>query len=259
MPVAPSGIIWFEGVKAKNRGVAMLKEARRIYTAKTGRKPPRISQGGFNAGGVAASAGTHDREAFDTAVAGYLPAWWQAWEEAQWAVGFAAWHRPFIWNVWPEHNHAIPKGGDLSAGARAQERAFRNRRDGLAGNRAYPRIGSYANVTWESYLASKNARHKIKIGGKWYPDIGSVSVGRLGLAWRGTYVSRNVYYVQIWMRKLGLYKLAVDGTAGPKTRAAYDQFRRSIGYSGKDATGLPGMASLSALAKRAKSTKKIGR
>jgi hypothetical protein len=257
MPIAPNGVIWFEGVQAKSRGVAMLREARRIYTARTGRKPPRISQGGFS-GAVAVSGGTHGREAFDTAVAGYLTPWWKAWEEALWEVGFAAWHRPFIWNVWPEHCHCIPKGGDLSRQAQAQERAFRNRRDGLVGNRSYPRIPAHlAGRTWEQYLAAKNAKHKIKIGQQWFPDISRVTVSALTKAWRGTYVSRFSWYVQKWLAKLGFYKDPIDGVCGPKTRAAYDAFRRSIGYAGKDATGLPGLSSLTALAKKAKSAKPV--
>lgn len=258
MPTSPSGVIRFENVKAKPRGVAMLKEARRIYTARTGRKPPRISQGGFNGGGVAASAGTHDREAFDFAVAGWLPKWNADWEAAMWEVGFADWHRPFIYNIWPEHNHAIPKGGDLSPAARAQERAFRNRRDGLAGNRPYPRIPAHlAGRTWEQYLAAKNAKRKIKIGGRWFPDIARVTVKAVGAAWRGGYVSRFTFYVQTWLARLGFYRAALDGVAGPKTKAAYDAFRRSIGYRGADATGLPGLASLTALARKAKASKPV--
>lgn len=42
----------------------------------------------------------------------------------------------------------------------------------------------------------------------------------------------------------------VDGSFGTKTVTAYDAFRRRIGYTGADATGAPGRASLSELGRR---------
>lgn len=257
MPQGSSDRVTFEGARTTARTVAMLKEARKIFTARTGHKAPRISQGGYNRGGVAASSGTHDRDAMDFAVSGWPRSQQEAWEDAEWAVGFAAWWRRFLWNVWPEHNHAIPKGGDLAPAAKNQEKAFENHRDGLARNGPYPRIGKYSYVTWEKYLASKKAKQKIKISAHWYPDIKVISVYWLAQAWQGNYVSRHVFYVQRWLDELGFYSEPHDGIAGPKTEAAYDQFRRSIGMTGHDAVGTPGLASLRALAKKAKTTRLI--
>jgi hypothetical protein len=42
----------------------------------------------------------------------------------------------------------------------------------------------------------------------------------------------------------------VDGSWGSKTDAAYDAFRRKMGYKGSDATGAPGLASLRKLSAR---------
>jgi len=47
-----------------------------------------------------------------------------------------------------------------------------------------------------------------------------------------------------------LAKQWVDGSWGTKTQAAYDAFRRKIGLKGSDATGAPGMVSLSRLGAR---------
>jgi hypothetical protein len=240
----------FEGVNATHRGIAMVKEARRISGLK-----PRISQGGLS-GGVAASAGTHVREGFDFATAGWPLAKQRKWEEACWKVGFAGWHRLFIWNVWPEHQHDIPKGGDLSRGARAQEAAFRNQRDGLAGNRPYPRIGKYASQTWEKYQAGQ-AGKKIKIGGKYYPDIASVSVYYINSSRKTGKFSRHVWYAQRWLAALKFYKAPADGKWGPKTQAAMDAFRRSLGWKGSDTTGAVGMTSLTLLRNEANSKKKL--
>jgi hypothetical protein len=110
----------------------------------------------------------------------------------------------------------------------------------------YTAIGNYAGVTWEAYQASKKGP-KIKIGNTWYPDIGSVSLPMLVKVWRSGSLSRNAWYVQWWLRDLGLYKAPVDGRVGPKTKAAYDAFRsRVLKLHGKDATGDPGYQSLSA-------------
>jgi hypothetical protein len=43
---------------------------------------------------------------------------------------------------------------------------------------------------------------------------------------------------------------ATDGYAGTKTRAAYQEYQRSLGFKGKDADGLPGKTSLTELGKQ---------
>jgi hypothetical protein len=90
-----------------------------------------ILQGSYNAGGVAASGGTHDGggvvdlSAYDA----------QSKVHALRAVGFAAWYRAPLPGVWGEHIHAVLIGNDkLSAQARSQVGAYYAHRDGLAGN-----------------------------------------------------------------------------------------------------------------------------
>jgi len=249
-----SSYIWFEGVKTTPRARDMLIEARKIFTRRTGKKPPRISQGGFNAGGVTASAGTHDRAAFDFATSGWSTTLHKAWEDALWEVGFAAWHRTRIPGLWPEHTHAIPKGDDLSRGAAAQVRAFQNRRDGLVGNRPYTRIGKWAMQTWEKYRA---AHREIKINGKIYPDISSVSVLYINDNRKSGAFSRNIWYVQTWLRKIGRYKGPLDGKWNKDVQAGLDAFRKSLGWSAADSTGAIGITSLTKLRDKAGSKKKL--
>lgn len=98
-------------------------------------RPLVIAQGSYNAGGVAASAGTHDgggvvdviprdkaREVFELRRA-----------------GFAAWYRAELWRdgvqVWGPHIHAVLIGNrKLSAGAAVQVREYLAGFDGLAGD-----------------------------------------------------------------------------------------------------------------------------
>lgn len=88
-----------------------------------------IVQGSYNAGGVAASAGTHDGGgAVDLA-----PWHWEEKVRELRRTGFAAWHRPAIPGLWGEHIHAILIGDRLmSAGAKAQVVDYLAGRNGLA-------------------------------------------------------------------------------------------------------------------------------
>lgn len=90
-----------------------------------------VTQGSYNAGGVAASAGTHDGGgAVDLA----------PYDAARKVLelrrtGFAAWHRTAIPGLWPEHVHAVLIGNArLSSGARAQVAEYLAGYDGLKGD-----------------------------------------------------------------------------------------------------------------------------
>jgi hypothetical protein len=93
--------------------------------------PLTITQGSYNEGGVAASAGTHD----GGGVVDLMP-----WDrdrkvKALRAVGFAAWFRPAIPGLWPAHIHAVLIGhAKLAPVAFRQVQAYLARRDGLKGN-----------------------------------------------------------------------------------------------------------------------------
>lgn len=91
------------------------------------------AQGSFNAGGVSASGGTHDKEAIDIRVRGLGPAEIERLVNHLRKAGWAAWYRPPS-SSWGPHIHAVPTTGILSYQAAAQVRAFDLHRDGLRGN-----------------------------------------------------------------------------------------------------------------------------
>jgi hypothetical protein len=105
--------VW-RGTKLNKRTVAMIEAAEKLYRSKFA-----ILQGSYNAGGVAASAGTHDGGgAVDIDVASKSPGQRQAVVKAMRQVGFAAWLRTPAQGKWPYHVHAIAIGDkDLSRGA----------------------------------------------------------------------------------------------------------------------------------------------
>lgn len=89
-------------------------------------------QGSYNAGGVAASAGTHDG-------GGVVDLWSNNWDPSvlvgvlRW-YGFAAWHRTPA-QGFSHHVHAVLVGdANLSSSAASQVTSFFNGRNGLAGN-----------------------------------------------------------------------------------------------------------------------------
>lgn len=130
----------------------------------------RRTQGGWNAGGVAASGGTHDQDAVDYSVAGKTKAQIAALitalrkrglfaslrtaSKALWGVraqGFASPHIHVVGNLW----------GHQSSGAAYQAREYRAGRDGLRGkgpDKGGPgHTRAYTSVTWPGYLAAKKA------------------------------------------------------------------------------------------------------
>src|SRR5690606_39104625 len=88
-----------------------------------------ITQGSYNAGGVSASAGTHDGGGVID-----LRAWdYPAKVRALRLAGFAAWYRDSSEGPWPSHIHAVLVGHRKLAGsAQRQVDAFRAGRNGLA-------------------------------------------------------------------------------------------------------------------------------
>lgn len=93
-----------------------------------------ITQGGYNVG-VAASAGTHDKDAVDFSVHGLTKHDIAEMVASLRDAGFAAWHRTTAQGFDSEHVHAIRVGnGDLSRVALQQAVAYDSHRDGLKGN-----------------------------------------------------------------------------------------------------------------------------
>lgn len=126
MPTDPYAIVLRDGKKVDAITDAALKRAEKILGHKV-----NVVQGSYNAGGVAASAGTHDG-------GGCVDV--PAWEHDQVvvalrAVGFAAWYRPTIPDLWSAHVHAVLIGHKLLAPVAFQQvQAYLARRDGLKDN-----------------------------------------------------------------------------------------------------------------------------
>ncbi len=114
-----------------------------------------LSQGSYNAGGVAASAGTHDGGgALDVSVTALNET--QRWQtvKALRTVGFAAWYRTPAQGDWPYHIHAIAIGDtDLSVGARNQVADYFVGKNGLATHAADDTPAAYRApfIWWEKY------------------------------------------------------------------------------------------------------------
>ena len=118
-----------------------------------------ITQGGYNTG-VAASSGTHDKDAVDFSVRGLDQREIQHMVTALRNAGFAAWHRTVDQGFDVEHVHAIRVGnGDLSRVAAQQATAFDHCRDGLKDNGPDPTYHPNPPVKW-GVLARKPIKRK---------------------------------------------------------------------------------------------------
>lgn len=93
-----------------------------------------LSQGSYNKGGVAASAGTHDGGgAMDVSIRGKSQSQINAIVGALRQAGFAAWYRTADEGKWSPHIHAIAIGNPwLSRGAAQQVKDYQHGGDGLA-------------------------------------------------------------------------------------------------------------------------------
>lgn len=142
--------IWFRGVLLNKRTRDMILAAEKIAGF-----PFVLTQGSYNRGGVAASAGTHDGGgAVDVHAAGYTSSKQQAIVAALREVGFAAWLRTPAQADWPYHVHAEAVGDpELSAGARRQITQYMKGTNGLASKGKDDGPRTWVGVTWESYQA----------------------------------------------------------------------------------------------------------
>jgi hypothetical protein len=265
--------IWWRGVKMNREAVPSL-----LAAEKHSGLALRPVQGGYNAGGVRASAGTHDGGGVvDVSVRGWngdqirtMVGWLRR-------CGWAAWHRTPA-QGFAHHIHAVRVGDSTaSRSAQAQVVAYRHRRNGLARNG--PDDGPWVGVvTWSACkyrpgsgepaasrpAASRPAVAKgYVIDGKSYDPPKAISVRKLNEARRTMppYVTPQMHRVQVWLsdpRAGGFYTVGKDGRYGPKTQQAYDHFRaQKLGLRGKDATGDFGFMSLSRLAEAVGSKYKI--
>ena len=222
--------------------LCMLKEAERIGEFKLA-----LVQGSFNAGGVPASAGTHDGGgALDASVRGLSSDQIAHRVHSLRQAGWAAWHRfspPFS----GPHIHAIAIGNPLlSAGARAQVQDYKNGRNGLAGHgrdtdrRVDPR--HYSDAFLSRYLRNGD-----------FADFSILAFVSQRFQNTGREVTsatsrKHIKLVQAALKEVDLYPFTVDGKWGPKTNDAYAQWRKRIGV--KHPTGLVRRPSLVILGNR---------
>lgn len=216
------------------------------------------TQGGFNRGGVVASAGTHDGgAAMDLSVNGMTSAQITTTVRLARECGWAAWYRPYLKNVWPRHIHMI-RVGDLTAsiGAKAQVTDYRNGRNGLAGHGkdTGPSVRGANGEKFPTWAQSKwNPANKPKTLADYITELGQVkdvSAAAINKARGSGNASRHVAQMQAWLNlAIPTDPLVVDGiwsAAGP-TQAKLDAFRRSLGWTGKDTEGEVGPHSLTLL------------
>lgn len=199
--------IIFDGFRMDARTRDMIVEARRICKA-----PLVITQGGFNKGGVTASAGTHDGGgALDIRARDLSD------DERDEAVlrlrqvGFFASLRLASEGPWPVHIHCIAVGCDsLSYGAARQVADYKIGKNGLANHKADKGNRLYAGNTWESYKASMqgspttDAPAKV---GAYRVSLSAVAYAANGPAYfrSGQIVALNsAQNFHAWLRRIGV-------------------------------------------------------
>lgn len=180
-----------------------------------------VVQGSYNAGGVSASAGTHDGGgAVDVSVHGYSDETINKVVRGLREVGFAAWHRTENQGPWTAHIHAIAIGDEeASSGAKAQVADYFNGRNGLAGHA--PDDGPRLNPIPE-----------------WPVKLQPVSLGRIKKQFAAN-KPRKVLAIERLQRVLNYRldtNLAEDGVAGPETKAAYKRWEEKIDVKEPDTT-----------------------
>lgn len=189
-----------------------------------------VVQGSYNAGGVTASAGTHDGGgALDISVYGMDLAEKKRVVREGRLAGFMAYYRPTLPGVWNEHIHAGALGDpEASDGLKTQFKEYYAGEDALADHAPDP-----------------DPRVPIKV----YPNVKLKKISGL-VAYR-QFKTKNpkarmtVKRIQ-WVlnEKLGT-NLVCDGVAGPATRAAYKQWEKKIKAPAAD--GVPGKFGLGKL------------
>lgn len=213
------GYVYYRGKRLNQRTIDMIERVEKRLGYKL-----EIMQGSYNAGGVSASAGTHDGGGVIDVRAGsdYKNKVLQMRK-----TGFAAWYRPYRPGVWPAHIHAVAIGDkELSSGARAQVAEYYNGGDGLAGTARDngPRLNPIP--VWYVNLPNQSL--------KWTQFCMRLKNPRRP--------RRAVKRIQALLNYRRNERLLVDGIAGPKTKAAYTRWERHIGV--KSPNHIPGKYSL---------------
>ena len=148
--ITPGARVQRDGVTINTRTSQMLAQAQRLLG-----RTLVLSQGSYNPGGDASSAGTHDGGGVvDISVTGMSSATRVAVPKVLRQVGFAAWVRNPSQGDWPFHIHAAAiNDTDLSSQAQHQVGDYYLGLNGLA-NRAADDGPRVPIRTWEEYQRS---------------------------------------------------------------------------------------------------------
>jgi hypothetical protein len=204
------------GKYVNERTAAMLREVQRIT-----RHPVLVAQGSPSlsvsvSGQTHAGQGAVDMRTVPLSKKGKLDQL-----IASRRVGFAAWIRPYVPDLWGEHEHALAiDDPGLSTAAEAQVQAYLHGRDGLAGNRKDPHAGlNIAPTTFEKYLATQRGQATVLSA-----TVGRVSPSRDARKRTGTNRARGyrINFVrmvwshgELWLvTKMGTYYLSGKTTRG---------------------------------------------
>jgi hypothetical protein len=202
------------GKYVNERTAAMLREVQRIT-----RHPVLVAQGSPSAS-VSASGTTHagqgavDMRTVPLSRKGKLDQL-----VASRRVGYAAWIRPYVKDLWGEHEHALAIGDPgLSAAAEAQVQAYLHGRDGLAGNRKDPHAGlNIAPTTFEKYLRKQKGQATVleATRGRTEPRRGAKQRASRPRGYRINYVSMHWSHGDLWLKtRFGTYYLSGKTTRG---------------------------------------------
>lgn len=241
---------WWRGVLLDEVTIAALEWAEAGWS-----KPGNVgagqkiqpSQGSYNAGGVAASAGTHDGGGAVDIKTLHLTTV-QRRRLVRWLrrAGFAAWFRPAVAGLWGPHVHAILLDHPhASAGAKAQMVAYRNGRNGLANNG--PDVGwrpdPIPTFDYDLGVPVKPGAKPLK---RTAPKGMRLTVTELT---SGASPSPAVQSLQVALKRQGpgfraLHPSPTDGLLGDGTKA---MIKRAQARIGAKPTGRPTVALLTAL------------
>jgi hypothetical protein len=243
----------WRGCNLNKRTVSMLQAAEKLA-----KRDLVITQGSYNKGGVAASAGTHDGGgAADIRAVGLTTAQRKAVVLALRQVGFAAWLRTPSQGDWPYHIHAIAVGDkDLSRGAANQVLEYRRLRNGLANRGKDDGPAGYYGMTYELYLkhvpakpGKPNANTTISLGAMAYARVHDGMSGVWGadraqvLAWAAhpkiaaigkaetrppAGVPWHLHFQAMTKKIQSRFKLKADGVFGPVTAAVMKAYGYTI-------------------------------
>lgn len=250
--------ITWRGKRLNKRTVAMVQAAEKIAGMTF-----VITQGSYNAGGVSASAGTHDGGgALDVRARDLSGSERARAVLAMRKVGFAAWLRTPSQGNWPFHIHAIAAGDDdLSRRAAVQVTEYRRGRNGLANRGPDDGPDGYRLMTWELYQklvrdslgpkpapgprpnttislgAMEFARRNDAMNGNWGADRAQVLAWaahpRIGAILRSEVIPPrgtpwHLHFIAMTKKIQRKFGLPQDGVFGPRTASLMTRFGYTI-------------------------------